>query len=220
MNNGQMDRGNENPTQHLPWWLRKTTKNPPVCHNRPWRPTENVQSYIQWRRAHSPKFQSLHLRHNSFSNPSVALPTSRLILQPFRCFTYVTANYPTLRSLYLHHGSFSNLSITPPTPQLILQPFRRFTYITAHSPTFPSLQLRHSSFSNPSVALPRSRLILQTFRCFTYVTAYSPTLLSLHLRHRLFTYVTWRAAHVSWGKSARQEHYFNFFRIPLMQLAK
>ena len=26
MNNGQMDRDNENPTQHLPWWLRKTTK--------------------------------------------------------------------------------------------------------------------------------------------------------------------------------------------------
>ena len=26
MNNGQMDRGNENSTQHLPWWLRKTTK--------------------------------------------------------------------------------------------------------------------------------------------------------------------------------------------------
>ena len=26
MNNGQMDRGNENPTQHLPWCLRKTTK--------------------------------------------------------------------------------------------------------------------------------------------------------------------------------------------------
>ena len=26
MNNGQMDRGNENPTQHLPWWLRKTMK--------------------------------------------------------------------------------------------------------------------------------------------------------------------------------------------------
>ena len=28
MNNGQMDRGNENPTQHLPWWLRKTMKKP------------------------------------------------------------------------------------------------------------------------------------------------------------------------------------------------
>ena len=26
INNGQMDRGNENPIQHLPWWLRKTRK--------------------------------------------------------------------------------------------------------------------------------------------------------------------------------------------------
>ena len=33
------------------------------------------------------------------------------------------------------------------------------------------------------------------FRCFTYVTTHSPTLLSLLLRHKLFTYVTWRAAH-------------------------
>ena len=32
---------------------------------------------------------------------------------------------------------------------------------------------------------------------FTYVTAHSPTLLSLLLRHRIFTYVTWRAAHVT-----------------------
>ena len=30
MHNGQMDRGNENPTQYLPWWLRKTTKKTPV----------------------------------------------------------------------------------------------------------------------------------------------------------------------------------------------
>ena len=28
MNNGQMDPGNENPTKHLPCWLRKTTKKP------------------------------------------------------------------------------------------------------------------------------------------------------------------------------------------------
>ena len=54
-------------------------------------------------------------------------------------------------------------------------------YVTTHSPTLPSLYLRHSSFSN--------------FRYFTYVTAHSPTLLSLLIRHRLFTYVTWRAAH-------------------------
>ena len=57
--------------------------------------------------AHSPPFPSLHLRHNSFSNPSVASPTSRLILQPFRCFTYVKAHSPTLLSLLLRHRIFS-----------------------------------------------------------------------------------------------------------------
>ena len=64
--------------------------------------------------------------------------------------------------------SFSNLSVTSPTSQTILQPFRRFTYVTAHS---------------------------RPFRRFTYVTAHSTTLLSLLLRHRIFTYVSWRAAH-------------------------
>ena len=49
-----------------------------------------------------------------------------------------------------------------------------------------------SDFLNLKITL----LILQHFRHFTYVTARSPTLLSLFLRHRLFTFVTWRAAHV------------------------
>ena len=109
-------------------------------------------------------------RHNSFPNTSVALPTSQFILQPFFSFSYVTVHSPTLLSLLLCHR--------------------------AHSPTFPLLHLRHNSFSNPSVALPRSQLILQPLHCFTYVTAHSPTLLSFLLRHRLFTYITWRAAHV------------------------
>ena len=113
--------------------------------------------------AHSPTFSSLHLRHNSFSNPSVALPTSQLILQPFRCFTYVTVHSPTLLSLLLRHKlftcSFSNFSVTSPTSQLILQPFRRFTYVTVHSPTFPLLHLRHSSFFNPSFATPTSQAL-------------------------------------------------------------
>ena len=34
-------------------------------------------------RVHSPTFLSIHLCHNSFSNPSVASPTSQFILQPF-----------------------------------------------------------------------------------------------------------------------------------------
>ena len=46
--------------------------------------------------AHSPTFPSLHLHHNSFSNPSIALPTSQLILQPFFRFSYV-------RGFHLRH---------------------------------------------------------------------------------------------------------------------
>ena len=57
--------------------------------------------------AHSPTFPSLHLSHSSFSNPSVALPTPLLILQPFRCITYVTAHSPTLLSLLLRHRLFT-----------------------------------------------------------------------------------------------------------------
>ena len=102
--------------------------------------------------SHSPTFPSLHLHHNSFSNPSFALPTSQLILQPFRRFTYVTAHSPILPSLYPRHSSFSNPSVASPTSQLILQSFRPFTYVTAHSPTLPSLYPRHSSFSNSSLA--------------------------------------------------------------------
>ena len=69
--------------------------------------------------AHSPTFPSLHLRYNSFSNPSVALITSQLILQPFRRFTYVTAHSPTLPLLHLRHSSFSYPSFASPTSQAL-----------------------------------------------------------------------------------------------------
>ena len=101
-------------------------------------------------RAYSPTFPSLHLRHSSFSNPSVALTTSQLIFQPFRCFTYVTTHFPTFLSLLLRH--------------------RLFTYVT-----WRAAPLRHSSFSNSSVASPTSQLILQSFFSFSYVTGSSST---------------------------------------------
>ena len=126
----------------------------------------------------------------SFSKLSVASPMSQLIIQPFPRFTYITAHSPTLPLLHLRHSSFSNPSFASPTSQVHL-----IHMTSAHSPTFPSLHLRLNSFYNPSLALPTSQHILQPFRCFTYVTAHSPTLLSLLLRHRIFTYVTWRAAH-------------------------
>ena len=130
----------------------------------------------------------LHLRHSSFSKSYIASPTSQVILQPFRCFTYVTG--------------------TSPTSQLILQPCRRFLYATAHSRTLSPLHLRHHTFSKhsfasptlqlilqPSAASSTPQLILQPFRRFTYVTGHSTTLPLLHLRHRHFMYFTWRAAH-------------------------
>ena len=58
--------------------------------------------------AYSPTFPSLHLRHSSFSNTSVALPTLQLILQP---------------------------SVALPTSPLILKPFFRFSYVTGSSLT-------------------------------------------------------------------------------------
>ena len=165
---------------------------------------------------HSPTLPSLYLRHNSFSNPSVALPTSQLILQPFPRFTYVTAHSRTLPSLYLRHSSFSNPYVAylrhssfsnafHQWAELILQPFHHFTYITTHSTTLPLLHLRHSSFSNPSFASPTSQalhlihlannpwcicltseLILQPFCHLTYITAHCPTLPLLHLHHSSF----------------------------------
>ena len=138
-------------------------------------------------------------RHSPFSNPSVALPTSQFILQPFRCFTYVPAHSPTLLllllrhklcsysnlfpSLHLRYSSFSNPSVASPT--------------SVHSPHYPTLPLRHlrqSSISNHSVPSPTSQLVLQPFCRFTYVTCTSSTSHALHLRHMHFTYVTWRAA--------------------------
>ena len=94
-----------------------------------------------------------------FSNLSVALPTSQLILQPFCCFTYVTAHSPTLPSLHIRHSSFSSPFVASPTSEFILQHFRRLTYVTARSPTLPLLHLPHGSFSNPSFASPTSQAL-------------------------------------------------------------
>ena len=80
--------------------------------------------------AHSPTLPLLHLRHSSFSNPSFALlcpfsklsvpsPTSQLILESFRRFTYITAHSPTLLLLHLSHSSFSNPSFASLTSQVL-----------------------------------------------------------------------------------------------------
>ena len=91
---------------------------PPLCYILP--NHGRLARWIKWRacdvgeakerlknEAPSPNFPSLHLCQNSFSNPSVALPTSQLILQSFRCFTYVTVHSPTFLLLLLRHKLFT-----------------------------------------------------------------------------------------------------------------
>ena len=204
--------------------------------------------------AHSPTLPSLYLRHSSFSIPSVAspssqneqssfyklsvtLPTSQLSLQPYHCFTYVTAHSPNLLSLLLRHRV-----------ELILQRSRHFTYITAYSPTLPSLYIRHSSFSshsiasrtsqlilqpftrfsyvteqssfsNLSVTSPTSQLILQPFRRFTCVTARSPAIPLLHLRYSSFSNPSLASptsqsrAHSPTFPSLHLRHSFSFLKL-------
>ena len=98
-------------------------------------------------RAHSPTFPSLYLRHNSFSNSSVPLPKSQLILNPSVASPTSQFILQTVFRFSYEQSSVSKLSVTSPTSQLILQPFRRFTYITARSPTLLSLLLRHGLFT-------------------------------------------------------------------------
>ena len=58
-------------------------------------------------------------KQRSFYNLSVTSPTSQLILQPFRRFTYVTAHSPTFPFLHQRHSSFSNPSFASPTSQAL-----------------------------------------------------------------------------------------------------
>ena len=90
---------------------------------------------------HSPTLPLLLLRHSSFSNPSVALPTSQSSFSNLSQFTYVTTHSLTLPSLYPCHSSFSNSSLASRTSKFILQPFFRFSYVTSSSLNSPGKPL-------------------------------------------------------------------------------
>ena len=100
-----------------------------------------------------------------FSNSFVASPTSQLILQHFRLFTYVTAHSRTLPLLHLRHSLFSNPSVASPTSQLILQPFFRFSYVTGSSLTSPGEQqsIRQCSYQLPCLHVSFAWLLFCSF---------------------------------------------------------
>ena len=80
---------------------------------------------MKWRKCW--RMSSCYNELCSFSNLSVTSPTSQLILQLFRRFTYVTAQSPTLPSHHLRHSSFSNPSFASPTSQAL-----HLIYLASH----------------------------------------------------------------------------------------
>ena len=145
-----------------------------------------------WRMSYDVGESTEGLEKSSFSNLFVASPTSQLILQPFRRFTYIKAHSPTLPLLHLR------------PPVLILQEAEWTSgpvWTRRSEEKSPLLRYPGSNLGRPArrpapcrlsyLAHQSNMFLLQPFRCFTYVTAHSSILLSLLLRHRLFTYVTW-----------------------------
>ena len=99
--------------------------------------------------AHSPILPLLHLRHSSFSNPSLAsftyVTTHSATL---RLFTYVTAHSPILPLLHIRHSSFSNPSFASPTSQAL-----HLIYLASRPWTF-----RRNSRSLPDIIVTSSSI--------------------------------------------------------------
>ena len=76
-----------------------------------------AQKRPKWRMSRAHRHRDI--QQSSFSNLSVTSPTSQLILQPFRRFTYVAAHSPTLPLLHLRHNSFYNPPFASPTSQAL-----------------------------------------------------------------------------------------------------
>ena len=115
-------------------------------------------------RADSPIFPSLHLRQNSFSNPSVALPTSQFILQPFRCFTYVTAHSTTLLSLLLRHRLFTWR--TAHVSFHFINPCDRTTGVVGQHPHYPltfNIEVHHISYLDPVLCRTLAKEIIMNW---------------------------------------------------------
>ena len=77
------------------------------------------EMWRRWSEGMSRAHRYRDVKQSSFSNLSVTSPKSQLILQSFRCFTYVTAHSPILPLLHLRHSSFSNPSFASLTLQAL-----------------------------------------------------------------------------------------------------
>ena len=82
-------------------------------------------------------------QRKGWSDLSVTSPTSQLILQPFRRFTYGTAHSPTLTLLHLRHSSL----LSSPTSQalhlrhLASRPWCYHAFVSNHSVKPPNVSI-------------------------------------------------------------------------------
>ena len=114
----------------------------------------------------------------SFTNPSVALPTSQLILiiQSIRRFIYIIDHYQTLPLLHLRNSSFSNPSVTSPTSHALHLRHMYFTYVTCTSPTSPGeppmcqTPLEPNSRYTSGYLVSRATCFLRPLYCTTSVS--------------------------------------------------
>ena len=118
----------------------------------------------------------------SFSKLSVASPTSQLILQPFRRFTFVIAHFPTLPLLHLRHSSFSNPSFASSTSQVLhlhhlaSRPWSSSVFCPRAGPSLhaqePRLKCRrqffHCKLRNQCCSFTRDWIDSVTSRCFSH----------------------------------------------------
>ena len=96
------------------------------------------------------EWAELYLRHSSFFNPTVASPTSQLILQPFSCFSYVTDSSLTS---FLRAAHVLVMKIQPSTClQDSGKPRRNLSYVGRHRVS------NQRALECESRALPRSHL--------------------------------------------------------------
>ena len=101
---------------------------------RPW--AARQVTYCKWKACDVRKAKEE--LESSFSNLSVTLPTSQLILQSFRRFIYVTAHSPTLPLFLLRHSSFFNPYFAFPTSQalhlrhLANRPWYRLSFLNSY----------------------------------------------------------------------------------------
>ena len=74
---------------------------------------------LHWRLARWRRWSAERVGACLILQPYITSPTSKLILQPLRRFTYVTTHSTTLPLLHLCHSSFSNPSFASPTSQAL-----------------------------------------------------------------------------------------------------